>query len=254
MNIFLLKQEFLNIARELEENGGELTPELEKALECNQDDVEDKIKSYVNIIKDFEADIAAIDSESKRLALLKKTKQKAIDRIKGFIIEGVKFFGYVKKSGVPYFDYGTGVVSIRKSKSVDVNDLLLEEITVDIRRTLEYLRNNNQIDVSDTLTATEILDILRYDTDSYGEAKMPVHITPQELNAIKLKVNVTIPIKDIVFSSDKYTVLKEIVKNYYDFKMEAGVDKRELKDLISKDKEDYGNIAALNTNENIKID
>ena len=46
MNIFQIEQELKELFDTLEENGGELTPELEEALAISQTDFVNKIKSY----------------------------------------------------------------------------------------------------------------------------------------------------------------------------------------------------------------
>ena len=252
MNVYLLKQEFLDIAEVLEENGGELTPEIHEALKINREAVNYKVKSYTDVIKSLEEDISAIDAETKRLKLLKERKAKAIETIKSIIIDAINFFGETKKSGVKYIDYGTGVVSIRKSNAVEVNDILLDDVCHTIRQTLEFLRDIKQLDV-DTMTSKDIIDILASDTDTLGKPKLPVHINSDELNSIKLKIDVNIPVKDILLNAEKYDILKGIVKYYYDFKMDAVINKTEMKELLKDDSVDYGNIARLKTNENIQI-
>lgn len=63
MNIYQIKQELISIFDELEENGGELTPELEEQLEISQEAFRDKIESYTNVIKLLECDIQGIKLE-----------------------------------------------------------------------------------------------------------------------------------------------------------------------------------------------
>ena len=51
MNIWQIQQDLLDIFNELEDNGGELTPELEEKLAVTQEDFKNKIKSYGEVIK-----------------------------------------------------------------------------------------------------------------------------------------------------------------------------------------------------------
>ena len=76
MNIFQLNQELLSIFEELEENGGELTSEIEEQLKINQTDVNNKVESYTQVIAQLNSDIELIKSEKKRLDDLKLSKEK----------------------------------------------------------------------------------------------------------------------------------------------------------------------------------
>lgn len=122
MNIWQIQQDLLAIFDELEENGGELTEELEEQLAISQENFRSKVESYTNVIKSVKADIAAIDQESKRLAELKKSKTAIVDRLSKVIIEAVDRFGDTAKNGGKFFDYGTGKVSIRNSQKVELDD------------------------------------------------------------------------------------------------------------------------------------
>ena len=122
MNIWQIQQDLLSIFNELEENGGELTEELEQQLAISQEDFRSKVENYTNVIKSVKADIAAIDQESKRLSELKKSKTAMVDRLSKVIIEAVDKFGDNTKTGGKFFDYGTGKVSIRNSQKVELDD------------------------------------------------------------------------------------------------------------------------------------
>ena len=49
-SIFDIDRELLDIFEELEENGGELTPEIEEKLQLNSQEITRKVKSYVAYI------------------------------------------------------------------------------------------------------------------------------------------------------------------------------------------------------------
>ena len=46
-SIFDIDRELLDIFEELEENGGELTPEIEEKLKLNEEEITSKVKNYV---------------------------------------------------------------------------------------------------------------------------------------------------------------------------------------------------------------
>ena len=63
MNIFQISQDLLDVFQELEDNGGELTEELEAKLSVSQADFKTKLDSYTKVIKNAESDINACDLE-----------------------------------------------------------------------------------------------------------------------------------------------------------------------------------------------
>ena len=56
-NIYNIQQNLLSIFEQIEENEGELTPELELALQINQANFKNKVRDYTKVIQQFETDI-----------------------------------------------------------------------------------------------------------------------------------------------------------------------------------------------------
>jgi len=138
MNIWEIQQDLLAIFDELEENGGELTEELEEKLAITKENFKTKVEGYVNVIKQVKSDIAAIDQESKRLAELKKSKNAVIERLTKVLVPAIQNFGDVSKSGSAFVDYGTGKVSIRNTQKVELDDDKLNAISSEFNRALSF--------------------------------------------------------------------------------------------------------------------
>ena len=90
--LYEISNDYLQLVNQLEELEGELTPEIEKALEII------KTKDVVNM---------AIDIEIKRLQALKKQNNTSISFLKDRLLGAVELFG----------DIETGLVKIGKRKS-----------------------------------------------------------------------------------------------------------------------------------------
>lgn len=138
MNIWEIQQDLLAIFYELEENGGELTEELEEKLAISKENFRTKVEGYVNVIKQVKSDIAAIDQESKRLAELKKSKNAVVERLTKVLVPAIQNFGDVSKSGSAFVDYGTGKVSIRSTQKVELDDDKLDAISSEFNRALSF--------------------------------------------------------------------------------------------------------------------
>lgn len=97
--LYELSNDMLMIERELEENGGELTPELEAALADTQESIRAKANGYWSLIAKLDDRCDAIDREIKRLQALKKATTNSRKRITDHILEVMVCFGLDKIEG-----------------------------------------------------------------------------------------------------------------------------------------------------------
>lgn len=118
-SLYHITNEFIEIRDALTD--GELTPELEQALEINEKELSNKAVNYSFIIKDFENRVSAIDAEIKRLQALKKTATNAVDRLKKNVAGAMETFGVEK------IEHDLMTLSLRKSQSVQIADDLKPE-------------------------------------------------------------------------------------------------------------------------------
>lgn len=116
MNLYQLTAEQARIEALLEENGGEITPEIEEALTLTAEALPRKVDGYGVLIRQFAAAEAACDAEIKRLQGLKKTAQNAQRGMKDRILDAMQTFGYDKLAGE------TTKFSTRSSKAVEIDE------------------------------------------------------------------------------------------------------------------------------------
>ena len=117
MNIYNIQSEYQQLVNQLIENGGELTPELELALQINKDNFHSKSENYGYITKQFDGEIDIIDNEIKRLQQAKRSREKTIERLKATIELAMLTFE-VDKIETPLIK-----ISFRKSESVEVENV-----------------------------------------------------------------------------------------------------------------------------------
>lgn len=127
MNLYQIKNEYLTLASQLEQ--GELTPEIEKQLQINEEQLKEKAINYGYVIRSFEYDNDVIDAEIKRLKQLKEQKENAIDKLKNAVSDAMQLYG-IEKIDSPILK-----LSFRKSESIEVSDnldkkYLIEKITI----------------------------------------------------------------------------------------------------------------------------
>lgn len=98
-NIFQINQEYLHIAAILEDNGGEITPDVEEALTINREQLQSKAINYALVIRQIDGEASLIDAEIKRLQALKKAKDNTVERMKNTIKDAMILHGVDKIQG-----------------------------------------------------------------------------------------------------------------------------------------------------------
>lgn len=125
-SLFNIEAEYLDIISQIEEAEGELTPELEEALEINAKELESKLKAYHHIIQMLKGDMVIIDDEVERLRNLKTVKDNTITRLKEAILTATLLFGEDGKTGNKKLKFDTlQTWTVNKdSVIIDENEIL----------------------------------------------------------------------------------------------------------------------------------
>lgn len=118
-NIFQISSEYLNILDELEENGGEFTPEIEHSLAINESELKQKGVAYAALIKSVEAEQVIIDNEIKRLQAFKKVRGNIILKLKDMLKNALEMYE------IDEIKTETLKINFRKSESVVIDDVYL---------------------------------------------------------------------------------------------------------------------------------
>ena len=231
MNIWQIQQELLSIFDELEENGGELTEELESQLTISKEDFRSKVENYTNIIKSIKADIAAIDEETKRLAVLKKSKNSLIDRLSKVIINAVETFGETTKTGSKFFDYGTGKVSVRNSQKVVLNDDKIEAISGELCRAISSEAMIGNASTREDFTFEDIIqrceNHVEYD-DKGNAINRGFEVTKEDIQNTVVDITFREHIQNLM-KGDGFNLIKQLFMHNSGTSMIPKIDKTQLK-------------------------
>jgi len=114
--LFALTEQMARIEATLEENGGELTPELEAQWEETRESLVQKVDSYNALVQKLKAYSDAIKAEQDRLAKLKKTADNSLKRIKDHIKDTMVLFG------MKSIDGNFCKMSLAKSRATEVDE------------------------------------------------------------------------------------------------------------------------------------
>ena len=99
MNIFNISRDLEDIFYQIEENGGEITPELEEQLAIKEEELHAKLDSYRRVHSKMLSDAKTCKEEETRIAKLRKTKEAQAERLKTTMLEAVQRYGAAGKSG-----------------------------------------------------------------------------------------------------------------------------------------------------------
>lgn len=249
MNIYNIQQELIAIFDELEENGGEVTPELEEQLSITQEEFRNKIKSYSDVIKMLENDIIDIKAEKARLNDIQKSKENTIERIKKIIVEAIETFGDTNKSGNKFIDYGTGKVSIRTTQAVEIDEDITNRFVNRCLSALKWYADNNQLD---TLNLDDVLNFCNTRTvKEEDECEEIVELSENDIANIKANIDLDIPINELLTTKTGIKLAKALAE-YSAFTCKAKISKTDIK-ANAKGSNNIPVFAKIVTNKSITI-
>lgn len=250
-SIFDIDRELYALYDEIEEAGGEITPEIEEKLELNGQEMTNKVKNITNFINSLNADLLAIKSESDRLAKLKKSKENTIKGLTNLVLFAINKYGVEDKKGKKWIDWGTGKVGVRKSESVELDDKKIDNLVDVLKTTVVNGIYTNTLHQSNCIDPQAILDAAIHNAQIEGE------ITNSEVEVEDMDdviINVTIPVTMAkLLYGDGYSLLAnmgDVAKDGWNFK--PSVDKKAMKVKLT-DEGCTSNIAKVVENDNLTI-
>jgi hypothetical protein len=252
-SIFVIDKELQEIFAELEDNGGELTSELEEKLQLNGQEVTNKVKSYVSYIQQLNSNLNAIKLEQDRLDKLSKSKQKTITSISNLVLYAIDRFGNVDKKGKKFFDWGTGKVTTRKSVSVEVDTKKIEGVTNIVKTTFDNAIYTGSIKQHSSIDEGAILDACYHHTaDDQYNSPDPIEIDTEDIDDIVVDVTVPVTLRSLI-DGNAYHLMSEIGDvNPNGWKFKPTVNKTNMRIKLT-DEGCTSNIARVINKDNLSI-
>ena len=125
--LYGITAELNNILAQLEETGGEITPEIEQALAINEEQFVAKAEDYGHAILNLKGMAAAAKAEKERLAALQRFYENAQKRITDALSNAMQVFGRDK------VENATLRLSLRHTTATEVDDL--DAVTAEYKTT-----------------------------------------------------------------------------------------------------------------------
>lgn len=249
-SIYQISDELQAIINEIEENGGEITEDIEQKLAISQDELESKIDSYCNVIASVNSNIDFCKKEKQRINDLQNVKKNLVDNLKKRVLEAVEKFGYDGKSGNKIIDTQTHKIFTKNSQVVIVdreryNILCAEAINyvseLNTNGILEL--NDDDVDLSGMLAA--INSII-----GSGQGETFVPFTISDLCSCRYTMEFSVNILDLM----RHPNILEVLRTFQTYVPEE--DSTLLKNSLLADKETGKSnftIAQLSTNTSLTI-
>ncbi len=117
LSFYPVTKELTDIFAALEDNGGEITPDIETALTINEENFAAKSVDFGNAILNLKAMASAAKSEKERLASLQKFYENAPKRLTDALSNAMQVFGHDK------VENATMRLSLRHTTATEVDDL-----------------------------------------------------------------------------------------------------------------------------------
>lgn len=147
-SLYSIETRLLGIIEELEETGGEFTPEIEEALTITEQEFKQKLTNYCDCIAVLEAFNESAKCEKDRINKLQQSRKNIIEKLKERMKDAVLQFGDTGKTGNKTCDLPTRKLYTRNTTSVEVDDNL---ISIMLNCIIEYAKRvNNSLPVEGT--------------------------------------------------------------------------------------------------------
>lgn len=252
-SLYNIEQELLDVIAILEDNGGEFTPELEERLIIGQDNLREKLTSYVAVINKMTAQIDACKCEEKRVSSLRKSRENTLDRVKESVLNAVRLFGDATKNGNYVIDLDTCRLSTRSSSSVNID----EERVDDYIKCITMFISENDVNNCNEVEYTGI-DMLNSINSIYKNICIEKGIDYVPFTATDLY---NIPIT-VMYTSPNFAELydvKQLIKaiaSSPNFSINPAISKTNIKQCASAcDSEGHplSTVASINSKDNLQI-
>lgn len=247
-SIYQISDELQLIINEIEENGGEITEDIEQKLAISQDELESKIDNYCNIIASVNSNIDFCKKEKQRINDLQNVKKNLVDTLKKRVLEAVERFGYEGKSGNKVIDTQTHKLFTKNTQLVIVDRERYELICNEAINYISELDTNGILDGSDNVDLSGMLAAINSIIGAGREDFVPFTIS--DLCSCRYTMEFSVNLLDLM----RNPYILEVLRTFQTYKAEE--DSILLKNSLLADKESGKNnftVAQLSTNTSLTI-
>lgn len=242
-SLFSITSELQDIILQLEE--GEATDELIEQLGITENNLKEKIGTYLNVIHKYDNDVTECKNEITRIQGIQKTRNNTVARLKSLVLDAVLMFGSTGKSGNKVIEGPTYKVFSRQTETVDINTPYVADIITNfVSIVTEYL---SSVDKHDTLDLDYLANLISHYINNAKKTYTPTHediefngddkheeiqVTKDDLIALSVEVTINLRLCDLA-KAENYDLAAWIGRNPHNVSIAPKVTKTALKEHIA---------------------
>lgn len=249
-SIFNIQMDIESIFAEIENNDGEITPELEAQLAISEEELRNKLETYTNMVRYYENNIATIESEKKRLDTLKNVRKHRVEKLRSIMTEAVSNYGVKGKSGNASIELWNAKLFTRNTESVNVNE---SRVAILNEKFFDYafeLYHAGILETGEDIDPIGIIDAINANCIAeYGEDFEPFTID----DFINTKFNITFTLSPKELVTDTQYILKASIglQNYVN--ISPNINKTAIKAYIQTISQPNITIADIQSKTSVTI-
>ena len=172
-SIFSIEADLEAIFMELEDNGGELTPELEDKLKITQENFENKVSKYVKAIRYYEDNVTILKGRKKNIEDLLKVRENRAKRLRSVVSDAVIRYGIKGKSGNSVLELWDAKLFTRNTEAIEFKEDRIAILTAEFFEYARELYNQGILETGEDIDPAGMLDAINaVCVAKYGEHKM----------------------------------------------------------------------------------
>ena len=251
-SLYNISNDILRIFNEVEQAEGEITDEQYDELCIKQEELKEKLDSYVKAIKVWQVDEQALKDEKKRFNDRQNVYKNRIERLKKAMLEAVINFGETGKNN-KFIELPNVRIFTKNTQSVEFNELRINILINKFRDLIRELVQQGILYTGEDVDLIGILDSINAQCIAeYGEDFSPFSISDLEYLTINISYSNTIG-ELLRNNSD---ILNHIGKDMFNTEITNGTSKDEIKNVInicSKLEQDQPTVAIIVNNQSIQF-
>lgn len=249
-SIFNIEADLEAIFMELEDNGGELTPEIEEKLKITQENFENKVSKYVKAIRYYEDNVSILKGRKKGIDDLLKVRENRAKRLRAVITDAVSRYGIKGKSGNRVFEFWDAKLFTRNTEAVELKEDRIAVLTEEFFDYARELYRQGILETGEDIDPTGMLEAINaVCVAKYGEDFVP--FTMGDFANTRYKISFDLTPKELL--TDTQYILKAFSALTYCSDVAFCTPKDSIKGYIKTIDESDLSIAELKVNTSISI-
>jgi hypothetical protein len=249
-SIFNIETDLEAIFMELEDNGGELTPELEQRLMITQENFENKVSKYVKAIRYYEDNVSILKGRKKGIDDLLKVRENRVKRLRAVITDAVTRYGVKGKSGNSVLELWDAKLFTRNTEAVELKEDRIAILTEEFFDYARELYRQGILETGEDIDPTGMLEAINaVCAAKYGENFVP--FTMGDFANTRYKISFDLTPKELL--TDTQYILKAFSALTYCSDVAFCTPKDSIKGYIKTIDESDLSIAELKVNASINI-